>query len=347
MLKKVSIHEVAKKARVSPATVSNVVNRRRSTDDAIGRRVLAAVKELGYQPHRAAANLRSGKASVVAVIMPEIENPFFMAIVSALEALACDAGYELIVASSNEDEETEASRMAAILAWRPVGVIAIPTVDVFHARKLIEASDTPYVVLDRTSEELYCDTVCVDNRGAGEAIVDHLAEIGCRDLMIVASSLKTLNMRERCDGTRNAAQAHGFRAVKIVEAGKDYMIASDLLRDKLDGADLPDAIVAMTNPLTLSTLSATTQLGIRIPGDLALVGFDDYEWMLARATPVTGVFQPVNQIAEAAWSCLTARIAGSQEQLQSIRFDCELFPRTSTTGFKPASRIANNRMGRA
>lgn len=331
--KKISIHDVARRARVSPATVSNVMNRRRSTEDEIAKRVKKAVNDLGYQPHRAAANLRSGKAQIVAVLVPEIENPFFAEIVAAIECLARDDGFELIIGSSGEDEAVEASRLAAMLAWRPVGMIVIPADDAFANYRQIAAEGTPCVIVDRTSDRLIADTVSVNNRSAGAMALDHLAGLGCRKLLIAASSLKIHNMRERCEGARATATARDLHAVDIVEAGPDYRVASEILRDRLAGPDRPDAVLAMTNVLTLSALSAAAALGISIPDDFALLGFDDYEWMLARKTPVTAVSQPTTEIVEAAWVRLTERMAGDDGAPQSICFDCQLTPRASTLGF--------------
>lgn len=325
---------MAKRAGVSPGTVSNVMNRRRATDDEIAQRVKQAARDLGYQPDRAASNLRLGKARVVAVLVPEIDNPFFSKIVAEIESLAQDEGFELFVGSSGENEEVEASRLAAMMAWRPVGVIVIPTTDSFANHQLITATGTPFVVVDRTTNHLIADTVSVNNRLAGMMAFDHLADLGIRKVLIVASSLKTHNMRERCDGALSAAAAHGLNQIEIVELGADYQLGSEILYTRLTEPDRPEAILAMTNMLTLSTLSAAVTHGISIPEHLALLGFDDYAWMLVRKTPITAVSQPLTEIAEAAWTRLKERIAGDSGPPQSICFDCQLNLRASTLGFR-------------
>lgn len=343
--KKTSIREVAKLASVSPATVSNVMNGRRPDNDEIAQRVKKAAEVLGYSPSRAAANLRSGKVPIVAALVPEIDNPFFSSIVGNIEALAGENGYELIVASSSEDETTEASRLKAMLAWQPAGLFVIPTHDDFPSRKLIEESGVPYVVIDRTSKTLFADTVSVDNRSAGRFAVDHLLDIGCQKILIAASSLSLNNMQERCAGAQETAWARSLRQdqVRIVEAGSCYPDATEVLSQYLSSDKRPDAILAMTNTLTLSALSATIANEIVVPKDLALVGFDDYEWMSARKTPITAVSQPIVKITEAAWRQLSHRVLGDEGMPIPVTFECELHERASTLGFRPTDSVASKR----
>ena len=334
-------------ANVSPATVSNVMNGRRPDNDEIAQRVKKATEVLGYHPTRAAANLRSGKVPIIAVLVPEIENPFFSSVVGNVEALAGENGYEIIVASSGEDETTEASRLKAMLAWQPAGLFVIPTRDDFPSRKLVEASGVPYVVIDRTSKPLFADAVSVDNRSAGRLAVNHLVDIGCQRILIAASSLSTNNMHERCAGAQEAARARGLGKyqIQIFEAGTSHPNATEILVQYLSRDKRPDAILAMTNKLTLNALSATIANEIVIPEDLALVGFDDYEWMSARKTPITAISQPVISIVEAAWRQLSHRIAGDEGMPISVAFECELHERASTLGFHPSYSAISERDG--
>lgn len=334
--KRASIREVAKWASVSPATVSNVMNGRRPDNDEIAQRVKKAAEVLGYRPTRAAANLRSGTVPIVAALVPEIENPFFSSIVGNIEAIAGENGYELIVASSGEDEITEASRLNAMLAWQPAGLFVIPARDDFPNRKLVDSSGVPYVVIDRTSKSLVADTISVDNRSAGRMSMEHLLDVGCEKILIAASSLSTYNMHERCEGAREAALARGLRQdqIRIVEAGRSFPNATEVLGQYLSNDKRPDAILAMTNTLTLSALAATIANEIVIPEDLALVGFDDYEWMIARKTPITAMSQPIASMVQAAWRQLLHRIAGDDGLPIPVAFECELQARASSRGFR-------------
>ena len=133
--KPISIKDVATQARVSPATVSNVLNgRTAATTEEVADRVRAVAFGLGYKPDRLATQLRTGKARVITILVPSLDNPYFSAIIAAFERQVQDEGYDIIVASSNESEAIEHSRLGALLSWRPSGVVIIPNDDRFTSR---------------------------------------------------------------------------------------------------------------------------------------------------------------------------------------------------------------------
>ena len=135
-----------------PATVSNVLTGRKPVSPKLAKKVEAAVKALDYRADPLASMLRSGDAKIVAVLVPDLDNPFFTSIVSAVEQCLGKDFYEVIVASSHGDEAVERSKLKAILAWRPAGLIVIPCSDEFPGRDLIEASKTPHVIADRVTD---------------------------------------------------------------------------------------------------------------------------------------------------------------------------------------------------
>ena len=149
-----SINDVAKMAGVSPATVSNVLTGRKPVSAKLVKKVEAAVKALDYRADPLASMLRSGEAKIIAVLVPDLDNPFFTSVVSAVEQCLGQEAYEVIVASSHGEELVERSRLKAILAWRPAGLIVIPCSDEFPGRELIESSETPYVIADRVTGNL-------------------------------------------------------------------------------------------------------------------------------------------------------------------------------------------------
>ena len=138
-----SINDVAKLAGVSPATVSNVLTGRKPVSAKLAKKVEAAVKALDYRADPLASMLRSGEAKIVAVVVPDLDNPFFTSVVSAVEQCLGQEDYEVIVASSHGEELVERSRLKAILAWRPAGLIVIPCSDEFPGRELIDSSGDP------------------------------------------------------------------------------------------------------------------------------------------------------------------------------------------------------------
>ena len=141
--KSTSINDVASMAGVSPATVSNVLTGRKPVSAKLVKKVKAAVKALDYRADPLASMLRSGEARIVAVLVPDLDNPFFTSVVSAVEQCLGKDSYEVIVASSHGEQSMERSKLRAILAWRPAGLIVIPCSDDFAGRQLIESPKPP------------------------------------------------------------------------------------------------------------------------------------------------------------------------------------------------------------
>jgi LacI family transcriptional regulator len=338
--KPASIRDVAERAGVSPGTVSNVLNGSRPVNAALAERVRAAAAALGYQADPAAALLRTGKARIIAVLVPDLDNPFFTSLVSAIEACLRDQGYEIIVASSNGSDATEQSRLAAILAWRPAGLVVVPCSDAFAARALIEQARVPYVIADRITDDPAADTVSVDNAAAGAIGMRHLVEGGHRAVLIAASELRLANMRARCAGANAVRGKHGLPTAPVVEAGGDFTCAATRIGEWLDANPHPTAILALTNFTTLGALAALAERNIAIPRQISLVGFDDYAWMRARATPLTAISQPVEAIGAKIWERLKARIEGHREPPVHVALRCALHQRASTTPALAAGAVS-------
>lgn len=334
----VSMREVAARAGVSTATVSNVLSGRKAVDPVLAERVRAAAAALDYRIDRAASQLRSGKARVVAVLVPSLENPFFTSIVAGLERAANREGYDIIVASANDDATIEAARLAALLSWRPSGVIVIPSTDAFPGRRTIEAAGVPYVVVDRVAGDDWADAVMVDNAGAARLAADHLLGLGHARVLVAASSLALANIRERCDGIAAAFAGFsrsGLDAPEVIEVGLTFDTVAERLEAWLAARGRPSAIIALTNFATLGVLAALSRLGIRVPDDVSLVGFDDYAWMRAAAPSITAVRQPVDRMAEEAWRRLVGRLADEAGPPLRLRLPCSLEVRASTRAVAP------------
>jgi LacI family transcriptional regulator len=333
-----SINDVAKMAGVSPATVSNVLTGRKPVSPKLARKVEAAVKALDYRTDPFASMLRSGDAKIVAVVVPDLDNPFFTSVVSAIEKQLGNDSYEVIVASSHDDELIERSRLKAILAWRPAGLIVIPCSDEFPSREFIEASKTPYVIADRVTDNLNADTVSLDNVEAGRMAARHLIEVGHTHILIAATSLRLANIRQRCAGASEAFRSHGLPDPPIVELGFDIEVESQKLSDWFDRDSPPTAIQALTNFTTLTALTTVAERGLRLPHDISLIGFDDYAWMRARATPLTAIAQPVREMGRILWQRLNARIKGDDSPAKHVLLSCELKLRDSTAAPKETRR---------
>ena len=318
-------------ADVSVATVSNVLGARKTVNPLLVARVHAAVETLGYRVDRAAAQLRSGKTRIIAVLVPALDNPFFTSIIAAIEQAVQSDGYDIIVASSNNDAGTERRRLATLLSWRPAGVVVMPVDDAFAASDLLEAAEPAFVVVDRLPPRLSADTVSVDNEQAAILACDHLIALGHRDILVVASTLRLANIRKRFSGIRKACRDGGLPDPKVLEVGLTLEAVALDLADWLAANERPTGIIALTNFTTIGVIASLAQAGIRIPRDLSLVGFDDYIWMQAATPSITAIRQPVEQLGLQAWNCLRERIQDGRQKRKAMRLRCTLQVRGSTS----------------
>jgi LacI family transcriptional regulator len=334
--KRPTIKDVAAHAGVSIATVSNVFSGNKPVNADLRQRVERAARDLSYQVDRAASQLRSGQARVVCVLVPDLDDAFFTALVSRLEVLARKDGYDVIVASSRDDVELERSRLRALLGWRPSGLIAVPCSDAVPALLREEVGHLPMVFCDRvTPRGCFADTVTIDNVEAGEMVAHHLLDKGHADILIAASSLGISPIRDRVRGVRAVAERAGV-ATTVLETGSNAERGAEIVANWLERNPRPAAFFGLTNVTTLSVLSALARQGIEIPDEVSLVGFDDYAWMSARKTALTAIRQPIDEMASAAWERLRARMAGEQGQPRQTILNATLQMRRSVVRRGPA-----------
>jgi len=330
------MRDVAQLAGVSSATVSNVLAQRKPVGPQLIERVRRAAAQLDYQVDRAASLLRSGKAQIVAVLVPSIDNPYFTSLIAAIEHNARVSGYDIIVASGNDEDAIERARLAALLSWRPAGVVIVPSTDAFAGRDLLDFARVPYVIVDRVPAHAGADMVTVDNEHAAAAAALHLLRLGHERVLIVASSLALANIRERVEGVRRTYLEAGLPAPQVLEAGLSFEAIGERIEHWLAGHGQPSGIVALTNFATLGVLAALNHLDLRVPADVSLIGFDDYAWMRVSTPSITAVAQPGERMATAAWERLHARIRGGQEPPARLKLRCSLEIRQSTRAVGPS-----------
>lgn len=335
-----TIKDVAAKAGVSVATVSNVYSRRKPVSQDLVDRVENAAKALSYKMDRAASQLRSGRVKVVGVLVPNLNDTFFTSLISDIEALAVDAGYQVLVASAQDDPVHEAAQLDALLGWKPSGVVAIPCTNATPEPLRREFGTLPIILADRIGESsLPVDTVTVNNFEAGRRAAEHLLNHGHRKIAIASSVTDFRPIQNRIEGVTEACASVGADAPNVIEVGVDPIAGADILADWLREHGEPTAIVAMTNVTTLATLSALAKLGLEMPDDISLVGFDDYPWMTARKVPLSAVSQPIPEIARTIWQRLTARMNDEDLTTEHIVLDAPLQERASVGAPRTASNV--------
>ncbi len=323
-----SLRDVATLAGVSVASASNVLNHRRRRDDLIGKAVLAAAEHLGYRANAMAANLRRATSRLIGVVLPDFENAYFGALLSALQREAATSNYRLTAATSHDRPDLEAREVGALLDWRVAGLIVAPTMS--SLPDSFASTGVPIVVVDRVAGAMSADEVSADNAAAACEVTRQLIALGHRHILVAHSDPLALNMAERIRGVRKAASELGADVrLDPLNCGWTVESADQAFEARLASGTAPTAIFALNNLAALAAFGAVSRCGI-IPGrDIALVSFDDATWMAHMHPAIAAIAQPVDAIAHHAWSRLLARIEGEAGQVQSIRVPCQINPRGS------------------
>jgi LacI family transcriptional regulator len=335
-----TIRHVASRAGVSVATASNVVNGNRPVGDASRRRVLEAIAALGYRLDRSASALRGKSTRLVGMVVPDITNVFFASLVHGVEALAERDGYDLLIVSSSEDPAKERRRVEALVARRIDGLIVVPASDESMAALKGETGCSrlpPAVMIDRGAEAPGFDTVRADCHGGGYAAARHLIGLGHRDIASLTHSKRLENIELRIAGARRALTEAGLEGrERVIYGGHDLESLRGAIELELHRADRPTAIFALTNVCALASIKAARGLSLEIPGDVSIVGFDDFDWMFALGPYLTTVAQPVEDFTSVAWRLLMRRlkVTGAND-VERIELPCTLKVRESTGPVRP------------
>jgi LacI family transcriptional regulator len=326
-----TIQDVARLAKVAPATVSNVLNGTRPVTDVRRERVLAAVQSLGYRPNYMAASLRRKETRTIGIVVPDLTNPFFGAVVHRIEALAAGSDYQILLVSSNEDPAQEAARIRTLLDRRIDGLIVAPARDEVEAVSHPIGALPPTVLIDRGFGLAGFDTIAADNVDAALRGCRHLLELGHRDIALLATDPKLANIADRVSGYRKALEAAGLgKQARVVTGGLDAESCQQAIARELRRENRPTAVFAATYVATLGAIKAFRDLGLDCPRDVSLLGIDDADWMSVLRPTVSAVVQPVDRIAAEAWRHLNQRLAGGDGKHIRLRLPCTLHVRESS-----------------
>jgi LacI family transcriptional regulator len=330
-----SIQDVANLAQVSTATVSHVLNDTAYVSPRLRDRVLRAVRQLGYQPNALARSLRTKQTKTIGIVIPDITNPFFPAVVRGAEDVLSSRGYTLIIGNSDNDVEKEAQYYRTFAARRVDGILFIISAST-HAPDFLrghDAKNTPIVYVDRSYRGATGDVVLADNeRGAYEA-VSHLIKTGRKHIGIITGPQVLRNAMLRLEGYRQALLEYEVELSQdLVREGQfdeesGYLQAGLLLNSK----SRPDAVFVSNALMTMGCLRALTERRVRVPEEIALVSFDDLEWFAYTSPSITAVAQPAYELGARGAEVLLKRITGELTgPYRRLALRTSLIVRTST-----------------
>lgn len=330
--------DVARRAGVSTASVSRVLAGKPHVSDEVRQRVLAAVNELHFRPSRLARSLRAQRAHVLGLIISDIQNPFFISIVRAIEDIAYRHQYSLVLCNADEDPEKEALYIDLMMAEKVAGVVISPTHETATSCQRLADVGIPVVAIDRRVNNMPVDTVVVDNISAAYEIVSHLIVDGHRRIGAVVGTPIVTTGHERRDGYLHALQMHGIplETALLCTGLPNIATGYRLVNELLNLPNPPTALFLGNNLLTIGALKAIHERNLRIPDDVALAAFDEMEWMFVVKPALTVVAQPVYEMGRCAAELLLARIAEPTRPIQEIVLQATLHIRQSCAYHAPA-----------
>src|SRR5581483_9184928 len=313
-----TIQDVAKRAGVSIATVSRVLNGTAYVNEEVTARVREAVKDLQYQPSRAARALRANRTAIIGLLISDIQNPFFTTLIRGVEDVAQRMGYSVILCNSDENPGKQRQYIEVLCAERVAGAIVVPTSEQPRELRLFREHDIPIVSVDRRVKDSSIDAVLVDNaRGAYEAVM-HLITNGYHRIGVITGPTSTTTGRERLEGYRKALRDAGIVHDHELERIGSFREQSgrQFAKELLDLQPPVEALFVTNNLMTLGALDAIHTRNLRIPDDIAIVGFDEMPWAALSAISLTTVTQPVYELGSTAALRLFQRLEESVAVMQ-------------------------------
>ena len=336
--KSTRIADVAALARVSPATVSRVLNEAPFVDPELRARVREAVATLSYRPDRVARSLRRGATATLGLIISDVQNPFFTALVRGVERVA--RGRDLLVMLCNTDGDACRERRygEALIAERVAGVVVASADPSGETVRALVAAGVPTVIADRASGHCEVDTVFVNNHTGARCAVEHLTELGHRRIGLITGPVDFSVARERLEGYAAGLLQAGLPFDPALVQIGDFRQASGrsaMARLLDDPRNQLDAVFVGGDLMTLGALSAIHEAELSIPRDISVVGFDDMPWAAALNPPLTTVAQPATAMGEIAAQLAIDRIEGHAEaEPRHVVLDPHLIVRASTAHAK-------------
>ncbi len=329
--RKVTIRDVARKAKVSTATVSRVLSGINVVSDDLAERVREIARTMRYQPNRVARSLRARKTRIVGVLIPNIQNPFFTGVIRGIEDLLQATDYTLLLGNSDDNPTREQTYLDQLRAEGVGGMIVVPGHGRAATYNEMIASGISIVSIDRHLPEMNCDSVTVSNQEGAEAATAHLIGLGHRRIAMITGPETVSTAIDRLQGY--------LAALTHAKIPRDRALISHVPFRQEGGYEAtarllalpqpPTAIFAASDFIALGVLRLLHERRVAIPEKMAVVSFDDMPWASALQPPLTAVSQPTYELGATAARLLLERLRDPDRPVQRIRLQTQLVVRAS------------------
>lgn len=328
-----SLKQVAKKAEVSTATVSRFLNNPDSVHIETRSRIEKVIKQLGYRPSRVARRLRvkDGYKKMFGLIVPDIQNPFYVDVVKGVEDSAYSNDYAVLMCNFGQEEKREKMYLDIMQSESVDGLIVAPVHEKDPEVIKIVESGLPVVCVDRGLSGIDVDIILVDNRDGAYKAVDHLIKIGHKRIAYIGGLLQIPTSRHRKDGYVQALLDNGIKLNEdyIKFGDSKFQSGKSFAKELLQMDNPPTALFTGNNLITLGALDTIHSMSLKIPKDVAIIGFDDMPWSSSLNPPLTAVSQPGYEIGKRAVELLIQRLEEPERPKVEITLKTKLILRDS------------------
>jgi LacI family transcriptional regulator len=333
---KTTIKDIANVLNISAAAVSKALHNDSRISEKTKKAVRQVAENLNYQPNHLASALRSGKSKLVGVIVPKTNSNFFSATVHNIEEVLNEKGYNIIITQSNESYKKECTNIDTLLFTQVDGIIASmanETVDLSHFEK-IKAAGIPLITFDRGENDLNVDYIGIDDYDSSNTIVDHLVEQGCKRIAHIGGFKRTRIYNNRIKGYLAALKKHNLPLDNelLLESSLTTEDGREKMKKLLALKNRPDAVYVAGDYAALGALQVLNEEGIKIPDEIALVGFGDEPFANMVTPKLTSVNQHSYKIGRIAAETFLDYINQDKvnQSLNKIILDAKLIVRESS-----------------
>lgn len=320
--KRATLKDVAKAAGVSLASVSYAVNRTGSLGEDTRAHILKVAEELGYRQNLSARATRTGKTGTIGFVVPDMTNPFFPSLAHSVVQRARQNGYSVFVADTEGDPNQEAETIRQLVDRGVDGIVWFPIND--ENRIADMSTEIPIIVLDRTVAGFEC--IQADYAEGGRLAAEHLLALGHRRIGVVAGALDARSMRDRCEAAEEAIARGGTLAFSVENA-----FSTELGKKVADAIEKRDATAVFcgSDLIAIGVMKHARRVGIAVPDELSIVGFDDIPWAEHCTPALTTIEMPVDEMAAESVEALLRKIDGETERNRRVVFGTSLVERES------------------
>jgi len=330
-----TIRDVAEAAGVSPSTVSHVINQTRHVSEDTRQRVMDAMAALDYHPNRLARSLRNRRTHTLGVLLPNSANPFFAQVLLGIEAACFDYGYNVILGNANDDPERELAYLDVLLSKQVDGVLLVSTGAYDEALDFLATRSAPVVMVDRSPgagyEDLQIDTVFTDNERGGMLATRYLLRLGHRRVGCISGPSRLTSSADRVVGYRQALTEAGIRVDEDLIVSGDFQHESGYraCRQLLELPEPPTALFVCNDLMAVGALCAVHEVGLNVPADVSVIGFDDIPLASYTVPRLTTIAQPARDLGRVAVDLMVQRLSDRESPARHERLPVTLLERDS------------------